>query len=664
MIDENTLTERELDVVACILVGNLSYKTTATLLGISYKTVDSYLRRAYTKLDVTNKYDFKENIDFQMLQQRYTEINSLHNIHTPNKTYKNHIIRGGITFLGISLVFSLLYKIYYPEKLIDHVSSMTFETEMTQNSRAIVKHINTTYNKQRTDLKLLILAGAQKSERTYYARKFSAEKKYALRTEINAENETELYNSLYSIAKLLVMNDSVLDEQLGCIHSLPNTSIRKIELINFIFSALQCYKNWIIIIDNVDDIKNINIIISIAKSFISKGTLLFTVNNKNKINNSEFIIDIDGNEEISSEKDNLSSVEQALELISLAIFKNENIKAKQKIAELNQRTLSKTQKTHLLIFEAILQMKLGHCAICTELLEYALKVVSSVANSNEEKSLLKADIIKLRAFNRFLNHLNTSDVYNCIAELNAVFDILSNCKKTQYMYTELIDLLSKRSEMLISVMKYKEALKDLERAESYIHQLESHGLISSFYKAKIRLDKGHIFLRTGRISEAAEYYANAKKLMKEIQSTDYIFKLLEQESEILIRLGKLNAAEENCKQIIADHNLFDNPYNSIFICTTYYNMAIIQYKKRNFEQSRYYFFRFFINAEQYISKTFPEKIEWFLKNKAKFHDTSSIINCLKNSLEIFQTICIPDSEFITEYVNVNYIEAKKNNDLE
>ena len=33
MINENTLTERELDVVACILVGNLSYKATATLLG-------------------------------------------------------------------------------------------------------------------------------------------------------------------------------------------------------------------------------------------------------------------------------------------------------------------------------------------------------------------------------------------------------------------------------------------------------------------------------------------------------------------------------------------------------------------------------------------------------------------------------------------------------
>lgn len=660
MINKNALTERELDVVACILVGNLSYKTTATLLGISYKTVDSYLRRAYTKLDVTNKYDFKKKIDFQMLQQRYTEISSLQNMHTSNKTRKNYLIAGGITFLGISLVFSLVYKIRRPEKPIDHISSITFETEITQNSRDIVKRINTTYNNQRTDLKLLILAGAQKSERTYYARKFSTEKKYVLRTEINAENETELYKSLYSIAKLLVMNNSVLNKQLECIHSLPNISIRKIELINFVFSALQCYKNWIIIIDNVDEIKNINIIISIAKSFISNGTLLFTVNNKNKINNSEFIIDIDSNKMISSEKGKLSSVEQALEL---AIFRNENIKAKQKIAELNQKILNKTQKTRLLIFEAILQMKLGHCTICNELLEYALKVVSSVANSNDEKSLLKANIIKLRVFNRFLNHLNTSDVYDCIAELNEVFDILSNCKKTQYMYTELIDLLSVRSGMLISVMKYKEALKDLEQAESYIHQLEPNGLTSSFYKAKIKLDKGHIFLRTGRISEAAKYYANAKKLMREIQSTDYWFRLLEQESEILIRFGKLNAAEENCKQIITDHNLFDNPYNSIFICTTYYNMAIIQYKKRNFEQSRYYFFRFFINAEQYISKTFPKKMKWFLKHKAKFHDTSSIINCFKNSLEIFKIICLPDSEFITEYVNINYIDAKKNNDL-
>lgn len=65
------LTERELDVLACILIGKESYKSVGKLLNISHSTVGTYLRRSFNKTNCKTRLDLKLYIGERQLTKRY-----------------------------------------------------------------------------------------------------------------------------------------------------------------------------------------------------------------------------------------------------------------------------------------------------------------------------------------------------------------------------------------------------------------------------------------------------------------------------------------------------------------------------------------------------------------------------------------------------------------
>ena len=69
--DELTLvTKRELEVVACILIGEKTYKATGRLLNISPKTVETHLRRVVDKYNC-RKADLVDILGYEKLQLIY-----------------------------------------------------------------------------------------------------------------------------------------------------------------------------------------------------------------------------------------------------------------------------------------------------------------------------------------------------------------------------------------------------------------------------------------------------------------------------------------------------------------------------------------------------------------------------------------------------------------
>ncbi len=69
------LTERELDVLACVLVGEKSYQLVAEILDINKSTVNTYMRRVLNKAKCTDVADLKEHIWIDDdLEYRYKEL--------------------------------------------------------------------------------------------------------------------------------------------------------------------------------------------------------------------------------------------------------------------------------------------------------------------------------------------------------------------------------------------------------------------------------------------------------------------------------------------------------------------------------------------------------------------------------------------------------------
>ena len=68
------LTERELDVLAYVLIGEKSYQSVAEILNINKSTVNTYIRRVLNKAKCTDVSDLREHIWIYDLEDRYKQL--------------------------------------------------------------------------------------------------------------------------------------------------------------------------------------------------------------------------------------------------------------------------------------------------------------------------------------------------------------------------------------------------------------------------------------------------------------------------------------------------------------------------------------------------------------------------------------------------------------
>lgn len=101
------LTERELDVLACVLIGEMSYQNVAEILKIHKSTVGTHVRKILVKSGCITPSELKEHIKVGELELRYKEIIEL------SVDPKKHNI-----LLLVVIAFLILYVGIYASKML------------------------------------------------------------------------------------------------------------------------------------------------------------------------------------------------------------------------------------------------------------------------------------------------------------------------------------------------------------------------------------------------------------------------------------------------------------------------------------------------------------------------------------------------------------------
>ena len=89
------LTERELDVLAYVLIGEKSYQSVAEILKIHKSTVGTHVRKILVKTGCTTPSELKEHVKVGELELRYKELAELS---VDSRRY-NSLLLALVTFL-------------------------------------------------------------------------------------------------------------------------------------------------------------------------------------------------------------------------------------------------------------------------------------------------------------------------------------------------------------------------------------------------------------------------------------------------------------------------------------------------------------------------------------------------------------------------------------
>lgn len=101
------LTERELDVLACVLIGGKSYKSVAEMLKIHKSTVDTHVRKILVKTGCNTTLDLMNYLRIGDLENRYRDLVDISS--TPSKCKE-------LTYFFIA--FLLFFVIFFTYKML------------------------------------------------------------------------------------------------------------------------------------------------------------------------------------------------------------------------------------------------------------------------------------------------------------------------------------------------------------------------------------------------------------------------------------------------------------------------------------------------------------------------------------------------------------------
>ena len=101
------LIERELDVLACVLIGGKRYQSVAEILKIHKSTVGTHVRKALVKTGCDTTLDLMHYLRMGDLENRYRDLVDISN--TPSKCKE-------LTYFFISFLF--FFMIFFTSKML------------------------------------------------------------------------------------------------------------------------------------------------------------------------------------------------------------------------------------------------------------------------------------------------------------------------------------------------------------------------------------------------------------------------------------------------------------------------------------------------------------------------------------------------------------------
>lgn len=272
----DNLTEKQLDVVSCLMFG-LSYKDIGKVLGISDRTVEGHVREIVRKTNIVSKDEIirrirlSENIDhYKELETRYNEIALSA---SSQKSVEKFSWRTYSVVFIVLLVFVVVIYFSLRENTETYLQSIKNSTYLLSRQN-IIKQMNSSKNR------IIILTGQGGAGKTTLARKYVNDINIALKYEVNAESKSSIKSEL--IGLICVLSKTPKDLEIKNIAESISDEKEKLRRLSIILhQKLKSEKNWCLLLDNLDN-QNVFSSMYLDNLFgLDNGTVIITTRNKN-----------------------------------------------------------------------------------------------------------------------------------------------------------------------------------------------------------------------------------------------------------------------------------------------------------------------------------------------------------------------------------------------
>lgn len=322
----------------------------------------------------------------------------------------------------------------------------------------------------------------------------------------------------------------------------------------------------------------------------------------------------------------------------------------------------------------IVHMRKNNLGEANKYFDLAIEILKDAPDSAEVR-LVKAVSCANKGFTCYLYNINKPQMNDaarmlhdaiCIVEKNLPSSAnqligLKGELLTRRSIQTLINIKCRLGGIYNSLKEYRKAL-DLENEAEELLKLCSEEDNNTFCNiGLINLEKGHANLRLNNLEAARKYFAKAKNIFDKAQIGDQWMRLRMQETEVLVRLNKLEAAYKNCEDVFALKTRDKNDYNDLFFNTCHYNAGVIKYKQKDLQKSLKHFRDFAVGMKSFCKRFLAKDKYNDLEKEGAFDVISSeieIARCFENGLKIFSIVCMKGSEFISDYVKKNYQDVK------
>jgi tetratricopeptide (TPR) repeat protein len=272
-----------------------------------------------------------------------------------------------------------------------------------------------------------------------------------------------------------------------------------------------------------------------------------------------------------------------------------------------------------------------------------------------------ARVCAAKSLNYVNRHINKEGMTEAINLMKKAIGILEdNANPSAFeknaLLRELADCKITLSGMENGEMRHEVALGLARETEELLKQLPDEDNASYCSFGKVCTEKGHAYLRMNELEKAAEMFARARKVCDKAQVNEYVWRTRMQQTETLVRLGKLEEAYENCEYMF---NLIERDRNigaDLFYNTCYYHAAVIKHRLGNIFEALEHFKKFFLLMKEFCKEFLESEAYAKLLNENVFEtvsDESQIKKCYANALKIFSAVCKKGSGFITDYIERN-----------